>query len=108
MEWRLTAAEDGSSAGGEAGVSFTQLPTGRTEAGAVVSAVEVTGSRDLDTVAIECRVTNRAGAGLRQMVAHRVGTSLSPYPGSRRFQNTEKSSTKAFSWLKAPTSAFTF
>ena len=76
MEWRLTAAEDGSSAGGEAGVSFTQLPTGRTEAGAVVSAVEVTGSRDLDTVAIECRVTNRAGAGLRQMVAHRVGTSL--------------------------------
>ena len=76
MEWRLTAAEDGSSAGGEAGVSFTQLPTGRTEAGAVVSAVEVTGSSDLDTVAIECRVTNRAGAGLRQMVAHRVGTSL--------------------------------
>ena len=75
MEWRLTAAEDGSSAGGEAGVSFTQLPTGRTEAGAVVSAVEVTGSSDLDTVAIECRVTNRAGAGLRQMVAHRVGTS---------------------------------
>ena len=35
-------------------------------------------------------------------------TKVKRNEGSRRFQITEKAPTKAFSWLKAPTSDFTF